>query len=273
VTPNSQRGKPEQHNRVGACKWVAAAGVRVAWPEKTAPGVRAGERWIDVDLSAQTLVAYEGRRPVFATLVATGKDAHATKHGVFRTYWKVSEVDMSNEMGAEEEYLAEAVPWAMFFWKGQALHGAYWHDAFGRQKSHGCVNLSPRDARFVFEYTGHLPPGWTHSWHGEKFPGTVLRIRRERGEEPRILGYARRFAPKEAVEARDQAYLGRIAEETILKLGGDPDEASEAGSTASGSATPKAPPAPRAAARPRAAAGNGLKSITPPPPPPPRRRR
>jgi hypothetical protein len=50
----------------------------------------------------------------------------------------------------------------MFFQAHNALHGAYWHDQFGRTKSHGCVNLAPSDARYLFEWLEpKLPAGWT----------------------------------------------------------------------------------------------------------------
>lgn len=53
------------------------------------------------------------------------------------------------------------VPWIEYFASGYALHGAYWHDSFGIPRSHGCVNLSPVDARVVFLWTEpHVPPGW-----------------------------------------------------------------------------------------------------------------
>jgi lipoprotein-anchoring transpeptidase ErfK/SrfK len=217
--------RPVRYWRVGRCQWIRARATRMAHREATPPGIRQGERWIDVDLANQTLVAYEGDKPVFATLISAGKKKHETRHGVFRVYWKISEVDMANETGANEEYLAESVPWSMFFWKGQALHGAYWHDDFGRVKSHGCVNLSPMDARYLFEWTQpDLPRGWRHAWHGERFPGPALRIRRRLGERPRLLGLARKFAPAAAVAARDQAYKERIRVETLKMYGGKADD-------------------------------------------------
>ncbi len=221
--------RKERYWRVGRCQWIRARATRMAHQEAVPPGIRQGERWIDVDLANQTLVAYEGVKPVFATLISAGKKKHETRHGVFRVYWKVAEVDMANETGSNEEYLAESVPWSMFFWKGQALHGAYWHDDFGRVKSHGCVNLSPMDARYLFEWTQpNLPPGWRHAWHGERFPGPALRIRRRLGERPRLLGLARKFAPAEAVAARDRAYKERVRKETLKMFGGTPDDSDNA---------------------------------------------
>jgi len=231
-------GHKERFWRVGRCQWIRARATRLANREATPPGIRQGERWIDVNLETQTLVAYEGNKPVFVTLVSAGKKKHETRHGVFRVYWKIAEVDMSNEAGANEEYLAESVPWSLFFWKGQALHGAYWHDDFGRVKSHGCVNLSPLDARYLFEWTQPaLPMGWRHAWHGARFPGPVVRIRRRRGERPRLLGLARKFAPAAAVTTRDKAFNERIRLETVKLYGGD----AKAQAAAKEQATAKAP--------------------------------
>ena len=55
------------------------------------------------------------------------------------------------------------VPWIQYFAAGYALHGAYWHDVFGIPRSHGCVNLSPIDARIVFRWTDPPVP---QGWHG-----------------------------------------------------------------------------------------------------------
>ena len=124
------------------------------------------ERWVDVDVARQVLVAYEGARPVFATLVSTGVEARRetrTPRGEFRIWVKLRESDMreSDRFTLEQSYAVEHVPWVQFFDKGYALHAAFWHDRFGEPHSRGCVNLSPRDARWLFDFTRpELPPGW-----------------------------------------------------------------------------------------------------------------
>ncbi len=55
------------------------------------------------------------------------------------------------------------VPWIQYFASGYALHGAYWHDVFGIPRSHGCINLAPIDARYVFMWTDPPVPS---GWHG-----------------------------------------------------------------------------------------------------------
>jgi hypothetical protein len=125
--------------------------------------VRDGEPWVHVDLSEQILVLYEGRRAVFATLVSTGVDDHATPTGIFAIRRKQLSDTMSN-LGPEagdDRYRIEDVPWTQYFSGSIALHGAFWHNRFGLERSHGCVNLSPRDAHRVFLATWpRVPTGW-----------------------------------------------------------------------------------------------------------------
>jgi hypothetical protein len=149
-------------------------------PAKKMPGWgKKGERWLDVNITKQTLVAYDGEKPVFATLVSTGEaglgdheDTTATKRGIFRIHTKhVSATMSSDEVG--EEFELRDVPYVQYFEEGYALHGAYWHDRFGTPKSHGCINLSPEDARRIFYFTEPTVPV---GWHGVLKPltGTVI---------------------------------------------------------------------------------------------------
>jgi hypothetical protein len=80
---------------------------------------------------------------------------------------------------ADTEFELRDVPWVMYFKGGYALHGAYWHDDFGRPRSHGCVNLAPIDARYVFEWSlPDVPQHWHGAYAGQTFgAGTVVRIR------------------------------------------------------------------------------------------------
>lgn len=138
-----------------------------------------GERWLDVNVSKQTLVAYDGTRPVYATLISTGEagledPAHtkATKRGIFRIHTKHVSTTMDSDAVGEEFELRD-VPYVQYFEEGYALHGAYWHDRFGTPKSHGCINLTPEDARRLFFFTQPaLPEGW-HSVM-QKLTGTVI---------------------------------------------------------------------------------------------------
>jgi hypothetical protein len=125
------------------------------------PGVGPDERWVHVDLSEQTLVAYAGDRPVFTTLVSTGKEPGMTPIGVHRLQSKHVATSMRDQPIEEDAYSIEDVPWTQYFHNNVALHGAFWHGGFGLVRSHGCVNLSPGDARWLFGFTEpRLPDGW-----------------------------------------------------------------------------------------------------------------
>lgn len=156
----------QRYFRVDERAWVRAGDcVR---PIETAPPPEVGpnERWIDIDLERQTLVAYAGKRPWLATLVSTGRGPRgsesATPEGTFRVWVKLKTSDMDNleNLEARENYAIEAVPWVMFFHRGYGLHGTFWHRRFGQVQSHGCVNLSPRDAERLFHWSSpRLLPG------------------------------------------------------------------------------------------------------------------
>lgn len=181
-------GEVKKSGRVAFVKsgetWLRESDVRR--PQKVAPPpeVRAGERWIDIELASQTLVAYEGTEPVFATLVSTGKGAQgtelATPKGTHRVWVKLRSSNMDNleDEDAERWYAIEDVPWVQYFSKGVGLHAAFWHRDFGHPRSHGCVNLAPLDAQRLFGFTGPpLPAGWTATLPSPVEPGTVVRVR------------------------------------------------------------------------------------------------
>ena len=104
-------------------------------------------------------MAYEGDKPVYTALVATGLPGTPTVQGIFRTWWRLESRRMAGGSGAGYYYLEE-VTWTCYFHGGYALHTAYWHDAFGRPRSHGCVNLSPYDAWWLFQWSA---PGGANS--------------------------------------------------------------------------------------------------------------
>lgn len=162
-------------------KWLSDLDASRLDPAKHMPAWgKNGEKWIDVNLTKQTLVLYEGTKAVYATLISSGeagledpKHTTATKRGIFRIHTKHITTTMSSDEVGESFELRD-VPYVQYFDKqGYALHGAYWHDGFGIPKSHGCINLSPEDARRIFYWTDpQVPVGW----HGALLPlkGTVL---------------------------------------------------------------------------------------------------
>ena len=80
---------------------------------------------------------------------------------------------MDDDSASDGPYSIQDVPWIMYFHSGIALHGAFWHSSFGHERSHGCVNLEPYDAKNLFGWVGpRLPDGW-HGIHAtDANPGT-----------------------------------------------------------------------------------------------------
>ena len=139
-------------------------------PLQNRPGWAAGKRtWVHVSILRQTLVAYEGETPVYVTLVSTGLDglgdpanSYSTIRGQFLVHTKHVTTTMDSD-AEDDQFDLRDVPYVQYFNEGYALHAAYWHDAFGQPYSHGCVNLSPLDARWLFHWTDPPVP---RGWHG-----------------------------------------------------------------------------------------------------------
>ncbi len=146
--------------------------VQLGEAAKTEPGpppekIESGGKWIDVNLERQTLVAFEGDKAVFATVFSSGRKDHETPPGTFRIREKhiSATMDGNADTAADGPYSIQDVPYIQYFNSGYALHGAFWHNEFGRVKSHGCVNLAPLDAKALFAWTGpELPEGWHGVW-------------------------------------------------------------------------------------------------------------
>ncbi|HEY66987.1 MAG TPA: L,D-transpeptidase [Thermoflexia bacterium] len=146
---------------VGPDQWVEQSNVSRVDVDPPPEGVGPGEKWIEVDIFEQTIAAYEGERMVYATLISSGRTGTATPPGLYRIYFKVREGKMSNpdvEDGDPAYYYIEDVPWTMYFHEGYSIHAAFWHDAFGFTRSHGCVNLAPRDALWFFNWADPFVP-------------------------------------------------------------------------------------------------------------------
>jgi lipoprotein-anchoring transpeptidase ErfK/SrfK len=151
--------------------WLKANQVRVTEPGEAPAGLGPDERWIDVDLSTQTLVAFVGTRPVYTTLISSGKESkdkekdHRTPTGEFRIREKhlTTTMDGDGTAAGDLPYSIEDVPYVEYFYRAYALHGAFWHSNYGVQMSHGCVNLSPLDAKWLFFFTS---PDFRAGFHG-----------------------------------------------------------------------------------------------------------
>ena len=142
---------------------------RVDGVKKMPKWAKEGERWIDVSIAKQVLLAYDGTQPAYATLISSGEagledptTSKSTARGIFRIHTKHLTTTMSSKIVGEEFELKD-IPYVQYFEEGYALHAAYWHDDFGTPRSHGCINLAPEDARWLFQWTEPLLPS---GWHG-----------------------------------------------------------------------------------------------------------
>jgi hypothetical protein len=113
-----------------------------------------GEKWIDVNLTSQTLVAFEGNAPVFQSLVSSGTADHPTVTGQFRIWLRFSSQDM-NGRRLGYDYFLKDVPYVQYFYQDYALHGTFWHNNFGTPMSHGCVNLPTPSAEWLFNWANN----------------------------------------------------------------------------------------------------------------------
>jgi hypothetical protein len=133
-------------------------------PNRTHPeGVENG-RWIEINLHDQTIAVYDQHRMVYASLVASGIEPFWTRPGLFQIYQKHDATPMrgSFEIDRSDAYYLEDVPWTMYYDQARALHGAYWHNGFGAVRSHGCVNLSVGDSRWIYDWAEI--GDWVYVW-------------------------------------------------------------------------------------------------------------
>jgi len=165
--------------------WIRDAHIRMTTPGERPEEVGPNERWIDVDISEQTLVVFEGDRPVYATLISSGKESrikekdHSTPRGMWRVREKhiASTMDGDGSAAGDLPYSIEDVPYIMYFHKSYATHGAFWHRNYGYQMSHGCVNLAPLDAKWIFFFADpQLPEGLHGNWSTESDKGSMVVI-------------------------------------------------------------------------------------------------
>jgi lipoprotein-anchoring transpeptidase ErfK/SrfK len=172
-----------RYSQLAEGAWVKNIHVRITRPGPPPADLSPHERWIDVNLKEQTLVAFEGNRALYATLVSTGKQStiqdkdHRTPVGQWRIREKhvTTTMDGNGTAAGDLPYSIEDVPYVMYFNNSYAVHGAFWHQNFGVQMSHGCVNLSPLDAKHLFFFTDPpLPQGFHGAWSSKERPGSRI---------------------------------------------------------------------------------------------------
>jgi hypothetical protein len=166
-------------------------------PESDLPkGVAEGERWVDVSLSQGTLTVFSGTKAVYSTLMSPGAGGTTqssalsieellagafTPLGVFRVSFKYREAIMTPEDRPDpEKTWIDDVPYVQYFRPPYAIHTTYWHEDFGMPKSGGCINVSPRDARYLFGQTEpRVPDDWQGASNGlSDRPSTAISIRK-----------------------------------------------------------------------------------------------
>ena len=196
--------------RVGDNEWVRRADLNEVIIMDPPEGVltefrvaNTGNRqWVDVDVGEQVLIAYRGTDPIYATLVSSGR-GHPTPLGNYPVWAKVASMDMSNQGYEDNAYMVQGVPWVLLFQGHNALHGAYWHNRFGNRKSHGCVNLAPLDARWVFDWVGPtLPYGWTGYLPVDLNKSPVVHVRDTSRAPGNQFTQKRPWGPPDFVEER-----------------------------------------------------------------------
>jgi L,D-transpeptidase catalytic domain len=154
----------EDWDLIAPDEWLNGRYVGKVTPDITPPqGVENG-RWIEVNLYEQTMAVYDHSQMIFATLIATGIDPFFTKPGLFQIQRKLLTTTMSGSFAADRSdfYYLEDVPWTMYYDHARALHGAYWRTAFGYPQSHGCVNLSPADSHWLYNWAN--VGDWVYVW-------------------------------------------------------------------------------------------------------------
>ena len=114
-------------------------------------------RWIDINLSQQRLTAYQGQSAVLSVLISSGVAGKRTPTGTFAVRTKVPSQTMSGP-----GYRLPGVPYVMYFAGANAIHGAYWHNNFGRPMSHGCVNMRTSEAAWLYNWASIGTPVKVH---------------------------------------------------------------------------------------------------------------
>jgi hypothetical protein len=153
---------------IGPDEWVNSQKARVVTLRPTPPEGITANRWIELDLFQQTIMAYEDGQLLFASLMTSGREPFFTQPGVFTIYDKraLDVMQGSFETDRSDFYYLEDVPWQMYYDQARAIHTAYWRTSFGYPGSHGCVNLSPGDAQWLFQWADEGDYVWVHDTSG-----------------------------------------------------------------------------------------------------------
>ncbi|PKO01750.1 MAG: hypothetical protein CVU43_11360 [Chloroflexi bacterium HGW-Chloroflexi-5] len=122
------------------------------------PSVPANEKRIEVRLSDQLVIAYEGDNQVQLFRCSAGEnknDVSLTPIGNFTTdYKRASRHMIDGNDHHMNTFNLPGVPWISYIdVNGISFHGTYWHNNFGVPMSHGCINLPPDSAKWIYRWT------------------------------------------------------------------------------------------------------------------------
>ena len=161
---DKQASADQLYYMIGLNQWVERRYIRELSVNTTPPEGVTNGRWIEINLYEQTLSVYENNRLVFATLIASGVDPYFTRPGLFQIYEKKDAETMSGAFAGDlsDYYYLEDVPWTMYFDQARAIHGAYWRAWFGYPQSHGCINMSVGDSRWLYDWA--VVGDWVYVW-------------------------------------------------------------------------------------------------------------
>jgi hypothetical protein len=162
--------------------YARAEWLRPILAEELAPISRGvPDKRVEINLSTQRLIAYEGEKLVLRTRVSTGavfgggRDFR-TPAGSFRVWRKRPSRHMQGGTPGVDYFDLPGVPWVSYFTGGIALHGTYWHNDYGRVRSHGCVNLTPQDSRWLYRWTEPAVPSEEEILDVQAGAGTLVRV-------------------------------------------------------------------------------------------------
>lgn len=140
---------------------VASSGVPAQAEDATTQRMtllkQSSQRWIEINVATQRLIAWEGGVPIYAVVVSTGTDDHPTPSGNYAIQSKHRTARMRGD-----DYDVPDVPFTMYYSGNYAIHGAYWHRRFGTPVSHGCVNVAVDHAEWLFSWASIGTPVVVH---------------------------------------------------------------------------------------------------------------
>jgi lipoprotein-anchoring transpeptidase ErfK/SrfK len=159
------------------------------------PEIALEDKKIEVNLTTQRLIAYEYGRSVFETNISSGIRgggtagekgiSTTTPNGAFKVLWKQPAKHMGNSyfsigqqgnlLADVDNYVLPGVPWSTFFTPvGHAFHGTYWHENFGTNMSHGCINMRSEEANWIFRWV--MPSHTPDEVSNDRGQGTAVEI-------------------------------------------------------------------------------------------------